>query len=346
MKVVLYGDFKPTRLATSYQRAFEQLNCQVIPFDTNGRNQNVAFWLRNRLLHRVTINSLNWRSIGAKQWNQQLLQAVKSVDPDLLFIINGDFIMPDTIKRIQQAGVKVFIFHADNPFPPHYNNRPETLLCAVESDAYFIWSRQLVARLNSIGVRHAYYLPFAWDPEVFPYAPSDDQYDYDLVFIGGWDKQREDFLEMIAEKFDLKIWGPDYWQTRTKPGSLLHTCWQGKSVVGQEAAHILQRSRIALNIVREQNLPDGVIMRTFELPGCGAFGLSTRTDGALEIFPEGIAGSYFETIEECVDQIKDILLNELFRNKLLNHSHYIVKNMHTYTDRVKFLTGIYNQLCE
>ena len=46
--------------------------------------------------------------------------------------------MAETIQSMKQFGKQVAIFHTDNPFPPHYNNRPETLPAAREADLYLI----------------------------------------------------------------------------------------------------------------------------------------------------------------------------------------------------------------
>ena len=189
-------------------------------------------------------------------------------------------------------------------------------------------------------------MPFAWDPDVFPYYESSGEFDFDVVFIGGWDKEREKWLSPLGEYFDLKIWGPFYWGTRTRRGSSLRRCWQGAAVRDHAAAKILSCSRIALNIFRKQNMPDGVIMRTFEQPGCGAFSLSSRTAGGLEIYPEGEAGAYFSTPEELRAKIIFYLENDSLRIQMAKNAHEITEKAHTYLHRANKVLAMYAHIMQ
>jgi spore maturation protein CgeB len=249
--------------------------------------------------------------------------------------------MPETLERLSGWGTRTLMFHADNPLPPSSNNRPETVPLALHCDAFMIWSRSLQGQIKELGVQRVEYLPFAWDPEAFPYIGLSATPSHDVVFIGGWDREREEWLTPIAMQFDLKIWGPGYWQTRTRPGSILRRCWQGHAVSGPEAARILCDSRISVNILRRQNLPDGTNMRTFEVPGCGALAVSTRTRGALEILPEGEGGWYFSTPEQCAAVIAQLAGADDLRRQAAQRAHEIVLDGHQYIDRARRIIEFY-----
>lgn len=347
--VLLYGDYLPERLATSYQRAFANLGCRVIAFDTQQMPEYLAPFLKQRVTHRLTIQNLALRRIGSAKWNQKFLQTCRDEKPDFVFIINGQFLMPETLRAVRQSGSKVFIFHADNPFPPFPNVRPEMSGAMCECDCYFIWSRSLLPRLLEAGAPRAEFLGFAWDAEVFPTQPLATQPQHDLIFIGGWDKEREAFLEPLARRFDLKIWGPPYWQHRTRPDSALRACWQGREVNGAEVSRLASESKIVLNVLRAQNLPDGVIMRTYEVPGCGGFLLSTRTTGAQEIFPEHppngeSGGAYFEGESECIRQIEHFLARDGERRDIARRAHEIVCQGHEFEDRARQILSVAHSL--
>jgi hypothetical protein len=339
--VALYGDFGEYRLARSYQRALVSLGCDVVPIDTRDISDYLAFWLRDRVLHRITIRSRIWRQLGAASWNRHITQRLRDSVPDLFLVLNGDLVTPDTVLQARSVGTNVFVFHADNPLPPWAGNRPETLPVALACDVYFIWSRYLAERLSDMGVARVEYLPFAWDPVVFPHLGSSAAPTHRIVFVGGWDREREAWLTPIAERFDLKIWGPPYWSTRTKRGSPLRRCWQGSAVEGPRAAQILADSAIALNPLRRQNLPDGVNMRTFEVPGCGGFALATRTAGAQVIFPEGSEGAYFGDLEECCEQIERFLASSTERLELAEMAHIRVAEDHLYLHRVQTILDVF-----
>lgn len=335
MRILLYGSFGWDHLGSSYQRAFEQLGHTVIPADFREQHRYLASWLRNRVLHRATLPSLRLRNKGSAAWNEKFLAQVRNDSPDLVFIHNGEFLMPDTLRRIRESGVPVFIFHADNPFPPSVNNRPETVPCIAECDVYFTWSRSLLTRLESEGAPRSCYLPFAWDPVIFPSPAGTNGHDqpYDVAFVGGWDREREELLTDVALKFELKIWGTEYWRTRTRSSSPLKNCWQGRPVHGAEAASVLRKTKVVLNLLRKQN-PDGTNMRTFEVPGSGGFSLATRTPGALEIFPEGEAGTYYDSPEELAFQIARCLGDASLRQSIKSRATRIVQD-HTYSHRAQ-----------
>jgi spore maturation protein CgeB len=129
-----------------------------------------------------------------------------------------------------------------------------------------------------------------------------------VLFVGGWDKEREEFLSQVASQVPLRIYGPDYWGKRTKPFSRARRCWQRTDLRLAHAARVIRESAVCLNLLRTQHIvdgkPDGLIMRHFEVPGSGGFLLSTRGGGATVLFPEGQTGEYFSSVAECIEKAK------------------------------------------
>jgi hypothetical protein len=247
-------------------------------------------------------------------------------------------LLPETVHNLRQRGIRVACFFPDNPFPPHYGSRPETLPVAREADLCLIWSERLVERLRSAGVPNPAFLPFAWDPEVFPYQGTQIQGTWPgVLFVGGWDRHREVFLEKLARHVPLRIYGPEYWGTRSMPFSRVRRCWQRTDLRQAEAARAIRESAVCLNVLRHQHIvdgvPDGLIMRHFEVPGAGGFLLSTRSGGATTLFPEGETGEYFSDLPECLEKVRSYVANESARRELVERAHAAVAAQHRYTDR-------------
>lgn len=340
MRVLLAGIFRQGHLGDSYRRAFGALGHEVLTFDHEAQWCDLDWWLRGRVGHRLTIKNFWARRLGSQRYNWALERTVAAQRPDLVLAFNGEFIMPETVRKIRHRGVRFVIFHADNPLPPHYNARPETLLAAKECDAFLVWSSALAEQLRGMGIP-AGFLAFGWDDQVTPFQDAGRRLDYDVAFVGGWDKQRERFLEEVARNFNLKIWGPPYWGQRTRPGGKVRQCWQGRELRGAEVADVFARSRINLNILRDQHYiagkADGVIMRTFEVPGAGGFLLATRSGGATELFPENEAVGYFDDLDECLERIEHYLTHDADRNDASRQAHCLVDAHHHYSHRVKDL---------
>lgn len=332
-RILLYGHETWWRLGDSYRRAFEALGWEVEVFDVGEREEHLAPWLRPRLGRRLTRHSLMLRRLGSGDWNERLLRWASEQTPDLVFLIGGQFVMPETVEALADASSRVAVFFPDDPTPGARESRPEQIQIARQADATFIWSQQIAAILEEAGAGAVVYLPFAWDPKVHPYMEEPAGEGPEVVFVGGWDRRREQWLEPVAENFDLAIWGPGYWGERTRRGSPVRRAWRGGSLVGEEAAQALARARVSLNLLREQNLPDGTNMRTFEVPGCGGLPVADRTAGATDILPEGEAGVYFGTREEMVAVIERCLADPDSTRQTREQAHQIVASRHRYVHR-------------
>ena len=341
--ILIFGRFAKGTLGASYLRAFSQLDCVVDTLEQDDLAPRLTLGGQQRVIHRLTLRNLPYRRLAARRWNTHLIAHVRHVAPDLLFILKGDWVMPETVRAIQALGTRVFVFHPDSPFPTSGNFRAETLVTAKEVDAYFIWSRMLQVQLQGMGVARVVYLPFGWECELFPYDGVNSA-EYQVVFVGGWDKPREKVLTYVAKNFDLKIWGPDYWATRTQRNSPLKQCWQGRSVRSHEASQILSRATVALNILRQQNLPDGTNMRTFEQAGCGALTVATASSGAQELFPAGDAAIYYETPEDCLQKIADCVVHPARRHKMIAHAQHIVSTHHQYQHRAETVLRVLREM--
>jgi spore maturation protein CgeB len=330
VRLVIHGNFgHESYLGSSYKRAFEELGHEVVPFESADYSGDLSWWVRRRIPHRLTLHSLRLRDLGSRGWQGRFLDTIRRSAPELVLVLNGNFLMPHTLRAVRAMGRRVVIFHADNPFGPYACVRPEQLPVIPEVDGYLIWSRRLIERARAYGARRTGYLPFGWDPLIFPAGQLADRPDYDVVFVGNWDRHREDALTPVAQRFKLAIFGADYWSSRTSAFSPLRACWKGP-VIGAQCADIFRRAKVSLNILREQNLPDGTNMRTFEIPGSGGFSLSNRTSGAEEILPDGEAAAYFDSTSDCLAKIEHYLARDEERRRMAARGHEIVAGGYTY----------------
>lgn len=334
-RILLYGHAERGRLGASYRRAFERLGWEVEVYDVGELERHLRPWLRTRIGRRLTADSLTLRRLGSRPWNVRLRERARALEPDLTFLIGGRMVMPETVRAVREVSGRVIVFFPDAPTPGASQARPEQIEVAREAHRVFVWSRRLAAKLEEEAAGPVDYLPFAWDPEVFPHLPEAAALDCDVVFVGGWDRARERRLEPVARDFDLRIWGPDYWGDRTRPESHVREAWQGRALRGEEGSQVIAGAPIALNVLREQNLPDGTNMRTFEIPGAGGFSLASRSSGATEILPEREAAAYFGTEEELLERIRRYLDDPQARREVASEAHRIVAAGHRYADRAR-----------
>jgi spore maturation protein CgeB len=182
-------------------------------------------------------------------------------------------------------------------------------------------------------------LPFGADVDLHQPVGSDvidPEYAHTIAFIGNWRREREEFLDQLVD-LDLRIWGGDYWGSRTRKGSPLRQCWGGHPVVGVEFARACAQSKILLNILDPISWP-GPNMRAFELPACRAFALVERTAPVLDIFCEGETIECFGSVEEAREKTVRYARDEAARRRVAQAAYaFVVEGGHTYRDRVEQL---------
>lgn len=335
--IFLTGTFLRGKLEFSYKSAFEAIGVRTFTFDESHFRGQLNWLLRNRVTRRLTKQNKFVRERASRRFNRSLEHAVLQSNAPALLVGKGELVMEETLHNLRRRGVRVACYFPDNPFPPHLYNFAEALPAARETDLYLIWSKRLVTALSNAGVRNPVFLPFAWDPDVFPYQESQPQGVWPgVLFLGGWDRERAGFLEEVASQLPLRIFGPSSW---ARAGSRVRHCWQGSDLRGAAAASMIRESAISLNVLRTQHVidgfPDGLIMRHFEVPGAGGFLLSTRGGGATELFPEGESGEYFSSVSECVDKARHYIADDSARRELAEKAHVIVASEHQYTDRAR-----------
>ena len=332
-------DFSYGSLGLSYYNAFKQAGCDVNQFDLIQEYGSINPFANNKYIDKL-FGGLFYRHL-----NENLLKIINLLKPDLIFIIKGSFIFSETIREIKKINhTLVFNFNPDNPFnlnPAASNNLIRGSIPYY--DCYFIWGKFLLPQIKSTGVKFVEYLPFAYDPTLhYPVKVTDEEkkvYGSDIAFIGSWDKEREQWLENLLD-YDLAIWG-NAWN-KLKNGSLLKQKWKRRAALGEDFAKICSASKIILNLVREQN-GNAHNMRTFEVPACKGFMLTTRTKEQGELFEEGRGIACFETPRELKMKIDEFLKNE---NAIRGFKIEANKKVqpHTYYERAEKILEVFREL--
>jgi spore maturation protein CgeB len=349
--ITLVGNFAIGSLESSFRSAFDSIGVRTSSVDIPRLTNELSWPARNRILHRVTIRSEFSRRVFSRGFNRSVEESIIQSQAPVVLICKGVFLMPETLHNLRQRGIFVVCYYPDNPFPPHCAQTPEALTAALETDLYLVWSELLVEKLRNAGVRNPRFLPFAWDPHAFPYQASRAQGSWPgVLFLGNWDREREEFLEELASHVPLRIYGPDYWGTRTKPSSRVRLLWQNSMLRTVDAARCIRDSAICINILRTQHVidgkPDGLIMRHFEVPGSGGFLLSTRGGGATRLFPEGKTGAYFTGMAECLEMVNAYLRDSRARCDLAQRAHSEVVMHHTYANRAQEILKLVDECHE
>lgn len=328
-------------LAMSFRRAFKKLGKIVDIFDDEDFYKKQFPFLKNRYTHR-----LFWK-LFSLPLQKEFIKVARKERPDLILVLKGWFFAPATLLKIKKElpQTKIFCFNPDNPFNVwHYGNSNSWIRKSIPLyDVYFIWGKFLIDKIKQAGAKKVEYLPFSYDSELhYPVAVNPEEkkiYGSDIAFIGSWDEEREWWLNHLLD-YDLKIWG-NSWEKANKK---LQNKWQKRTVIGEEFSKVCNASKIILNIVRKQNMP-AHNMRTFEVPACAGFLLSTRTQEQEEFFEKAKEADYFSTPEELKEKIDFYLRNERLREEITRIGYQrLIKSCYSCRDRAENILKIYASL--
>lgn len=164
-------------------------------------------------------------------------------------------------------------------------------------DWYYMINRNCVEIAKNQGLRHVSYLPHAVDTGRFRPLP-DEEKRYDVGFVGGWSKKRQEYLEAALRITSrVAIIGPGWIQRNLGKPRLL-ACIKGRYIAGEALVRLYNQTRVVLNITNwdGQNAAQrsGMTMRVLEVPACGAFLLTDRSCELEESFQPGVHLGVFE----------------------------------------------------
>lgn len=319
MKIVFAGIIeKPWMSGWQRLRALQRLGHEIVPVSLTSTHRQ-SHWdsLQRRLLSLATYERTLDRK--AALCNLEVLRTVLDHRPDLVWLEWPRLITGETIAAIKSTlpNTPVVSFQNDNPFAarsyavhgwgrffdaiPHY-------------DFHLVKRNADIAEYAARGAKKMALFVDGYSEELFyPEAVGEDG-KFQVVFVGTSLDYRVSVLKKLTRHFrlDIHIFGERwnrtslYWTHR----HLLHA-----PAGGADYRRLLCAAKIALGFVSHANRDDWT-MRTFEVPACGAFFLTERTEAHQQFYEEGKEAEFFATPEECRDKILYYLSHDSARERI------------------------------
>jgi len=303
--------------------------------------------LEHSLVHKIGYRLLHRRPLSYWRFNRTLRNQALAFRPDLVLIVKGTYVAPGTLAAIRrETGAHLVNYATDDPFNPA-NATPDLLAAIPQYDLYCSTKRAILDDLRRAGARRVAHVFFAYKPDLhFPEVPASGEerrrFDADVAFIGGADRDRIPYAAAIAALpgVSLALYG-GYWD-RYPP---LRSCARG-FVVGREYRLALGGCRIALCLVRHANR-DGHVMRSFEIPACGAFMLAEKTEEHRSLFTDGTDAAFFESPQDLTAQVRHYLTCDEERRRIAAAGHeHITAGGHTYRDRLNEILALVRETAQ
>ena len=288
----------------SIQQALESLGYDVILHNSRDR-LNLVENISLRAIKKIplTKNILNQNlKFFLKQDNKEYVSLTRKIRPDMLFIIKGETVFPETLKTIrEEMKIPLVAYIWDCPFYSYAGRyaddyrRTNFAKSMALYDHIFVYDPYYVEEIKKCGITNVNYLPLATDTSKYkkidPTPCEADEYGYDVCFVGRPFANRVEVLDSLGE-FKLGVFGEGWarYYGRARPPSY----YKGKAV-GEKVLKIYAASKIVLNI-HDPEATRGVNTRTFDIAACGAFELVDYKSELETLFDIGKEIVYYKDI--------------------------------------------------
>ncbi len=310
-------------------------------------NDHVEATLR-RLGHDVTIfEHYGWRAPGRlrdrlpwlQRWdvdriNRRLLRQTDTLRPDLLLVLGGITIAPETVAHIRRRSVTAVNWFSD--YPAHHDY---TMTVAPLYDYFFVSDSLSRDRHLAAGHRNVRWLPFGCLPQWADEKDADGQPAADeVVFVGSWYPEREEFLSQL-DPCRLAIWGPG-WE-RAAHGALRERI-RGGALRPDQWRSLYRHIPVGLNLhygFGGDPEPYGAMANTrvFEVLAAGGFLISDEKKDLVTLLRSGRDFVGFQDARECASKIRYYCDHPAERQTIAREGQRTVLAHHTYEHRLRQL---------
>lgn len=316
MKSILYiGDLN--QYGRGYQR---YMTLKAMGYDVDGISHTYVS-NPNEIVKPTFLYRIFWKlrfPIDDMKVNSQVVTRLKQRKYDAVWIEKGNMMKPWVLKKIKALNPKaVLISCSEDDMYVKHGYSLWYKLGLRHYDQVFTTKAYNVTELREFGAKkvtlfldsYSEYLhhPFSLKPE------EKSLYGCEVSAIGAFEPERAQSVLFLAEKgIQVHVWG-GLWQQWVKkhPNLIVHN----KFLFGEEYAKTICATKINLNFLRKINR-DEVTSRSVEIPACGGFMITERTQRHSEFFKEGEEAEFFSSNEELYEKVIYYLQNESRRLKI------------------------------
>jgi spore maturation protein CgeB len=264
-----------------------------------------------------------------------LVKAAKAFQPDLIFVLLGNYTSPATIRRVREAtGAPVVCWCQD-----HMGTMARQYIIGSKFDYLFAKDQVMVDLFRRYtNMTEIHYLPEACNPKVHrPVKPTDEdmaRFGCEVTTAATLYYYRSEILESLSDT-DLKIWGP---VPRFYDGPMRRFA-KGTSVFTRDKAACFNAAKIVVNTLFPMEF-GGLNARAFEVAGCGGFQLITHSEAVARHFEPGKEIETFRDLDELREKVRYYLEHEDERIAIAEAGMRRAHSEHTYEHRLRRLFDV------
>lgn len=211
---------------------------------------------------------------------------------------------------------------------------------------------ECVARYRALGFR-AGYVTLGYNHELFRPLPPRPEYACTVAVVATlyrpeprwfrWRSLRDLVVPLLGSGHDVKIWGK-YWDQAARYGlQLPRGVWQG-ALDYTDSPHVYASAQMVVGPQNDEDTPSQVTMRTFEVMGCGAFLLTSRTAGVRRLFRHDQHLAMSTGSGQTLQLVQHYLSHPDQRARVAAAGQAEVAAKHTYAMRAREFLDLYHRL--
>jgi len=310
MRILLAGYYHHLQHEEAWARALRELGHAVVEF-------RMAPYIRS-LLGRVQ----NRFVFGPLLWfvNNDLLRLAADCEPDVIVCYRALLIYPQTVEKLKQRSKAVLVcYQNDNIFGPlkrkaywrHFRK------AIPHYDIHLVFRQSDIARYQRLGAKCVVLLRSSYLPWLHRRLPPEAivGWESDIGFFGHCEpdarlEQMDTLMRRVPARYRLH---GTPWHRYAKGRA-----WNGMDtheIQGEDYVRAINGAKIALVFLSSLN-EDTYTTRCFEIPACGTFMLSQRTDDLLTLYEENKEAVFFSSSEELVDKARYYLAHDRERQRI------------------------------
>lgn len=313
MTILFIGDLNANRVTRSFQRfrALRLLGHAVTGISLT-RSDELREFLFEKALAKFGFPS---DTTGA---NKEILTHVKQTSFDIIWIEKGNSVWPSTLRSVKMNNPEASIISIaeDDMFLSHNHSYYYTN-SLYHYDLVFTTKERNVQELKTLGAKRVEVFLDAYDKTYhrpISLLPEDrEQFGAEVGFVGTFERERAKSMLFLAEHgVAVTIWGNGWGAWRNTHKNLII---KNGPVYGDNYIKVVAATKVNLSFLRKLNR-DVTTSRSVEIPACGAFLLTERTDRHSKLFTEGSEVAFFASNQELLEKTSYYLLHEKERNAI------------------------------
>ena len=268
------------------------------------------------------------RFMSKKHVNNALIKTCKSICPDILFIVHGKQISPESLKQIKRENplIKIILFWGDAIWEGA--NNLDTIQSKLSSiDSLFITTGGPLLEQYAGPTRLVAYVPNPVEINIDRNKAFDNQNAiYDLIFIGRDEPSRNKILSLIKKELP-----------HVKTG--FFGCLGQPLKFGAEKESIIANSKMALNLTRRNDTHLCTSNRLSDTIANGVLNFIDAATGIQEMFNDKEA-VYYSSIKDLIHKINYYHKNDEERRLLAKNGYMKIHKNLSATQITKFMINM------